>query len=166
MGSPLKQAHKYPFLNYLFLGLVGALSTLAFSPFNIKLTILFSLIILIYSVVNATNFIEALKRSFVWGLGYWISGTGWLIVSVYFYGNTNLITSIAIILLMGILLSLAFIAPISFIKLLKFNKNIFIFSMFFASFLTILELSRLINCSKTSKALSLNSDDGGCSSVG
>ena len=144
MGLPLKQANKYPFLNYLFLGLVGALSTLAFSPFNIKLTVLFSLIILIYSIVNATNFIEALKRSFAWGLGYWISGTGWLIVSVYFYGNTYLLTSIVIILLMGILLSLAFIAPISFIKLLKFNKNIFIYSGFFASCLTILELSRFV----------------------
>ena len=142
MGSPLKQAHKYPFLNYLFLGLVGALSTLAFSPFNIKLAILISLIILIYSVKNAVNFIEAFKRSFAWGLGYWISGTGWLIVSVYFYGNTYLTVSILIILLMGILLSLIFITPISLIKLLKLNKNIFISSLFFTSFLTILELSR------------------------
>ena len=142
MGSPLKQAHKYPFLNYLFLGLVGALSTLAFSPFNIKLAILISLIILIYSVKNAVNFIEAFKRSFAWGLGYWISGTGWLIVSVYFFGNTHLTISILIILLMGMLLSLIFITPISLIKLLKLNKNIFISSLFFASFLTILELSR------------------------
>jgi len=142
LGSQLKQAHKHPFLNYLFLGLVGALSTLAFSPFNIKLAILISLIILIYSVKNAVNFIEAFKRSFAWGLGYWISGTGWLIVSVYFYGNTHLTVSILIILLMGILLSLIFITPISLIKLLKLNKNIFISSLFFASFLTILELSR------------------------
>ena len=91
---------------------------------------------------NAVNFIEAFKRSFAWGLGYWISGTGWLIVSVYFYGNTHLTVSILIILLMGMLLSLIFITPISLIKLLKFNKNIFISSLFFASFLTILELSR------------------------
>ena len=91
---------------------------------------------------NAVNFIEAFKRSFAWGLGYWISGTGWLIVSVYFYGNTDLKVSILIILLMGMLLSLIFITPISLIKLLKLNKNIFISSLFFASFLTILELSR------------------------
>ena len=95
-------------------------------------------------MTNATNSIEALKRSFAWGLGYWISGTGWLIVSIYFYGNTYLITSILLILLMGILLSLVFIAPISLIKLLIFNKNIFVYSMLFASFLTILELSRFV----------------------
>ena len=57
----------------------------------------------------------------------------------------DLITSIAIILLMGILLSLVFIAPISLIKLLKINKNNFVFSMFFASFLTILELAKIIS---------------------
>ena len=144
MGSPLNQTHKYSFINYLFLAFIGALSTLSFSPFNIKLSILFSLIILIHSVVNATNFVEAFKRSFAWGLGYWISGTGWLIVSVYFYGNTILITSIVIILLMGILLSIVFITPISFIKLVKPNKNIFKSSLSFASFLTTLELSRFV----------------------
>ena len=144
MGSLLKQVHKYPFINYLFLGSIGSLSALAFSPFNIKLAIPFSLTILIYSVVNATDFIEAFKRSSVWGLGYWISGTGWLIVSVYFYGNTHLIASILIIMLMGILLSLVFIAPISLIKLFKLNKNIFVSSLFFASILTILELSRFV----------------------
>ena len=144
MGLPLKQAHKYPSINYLFLGLIGASSTLSFSPFNIKLTILFSLIILIYSVVNAINFSQAVKRSFAWGLGYWISGTGWLIVSIYFYGKTYLITSIVIILLMGILLSIVFIAPISLIKLVKPNKDIFTSSILFASFLTILELSRFV----------------------
>ncbi len=144
MGSPLNQAYKYSFINYLFIAFIGALSTLSFSPFNIKLSIFFSLIILIHSVANATNFVEAFKRSFAWGLGYWISGTGWLIVSVYFYGNTELITSIVIILLMGILLSIVFIAPISFIILVKPNKNIFISSISFASFLTILELSRFV----------------------
>ena len=104
----------------------------------------FSLIILIYSLVNTAYFIEAFKRSFVWGLGYWISGTGWLIVSVYFYGKTHLITSIFIIILMGILLSIVFITPISLIKLFKLNKNIFTLSIVFASFLTILELARFV----------------------
>ncbi len=144
MGSPLKQVHKYPLINYLFLGLIGACSTLSFSPFNIKLSIFFSLIVLIYSLVNTTNFIEAFKRSFAWGLGYWISGTGWLIVSVYFYGKTHITISIFIIILMGILLSIVFITPISLIKLFNLNKNIFILSIVFASFLTILELSRFV----------------------
>ena len=144
MVLPLKQVNKYPFLNYLFLGLIGAFSSLAFSPFNFKLAILLSLIILVYSVVNSTNFIEAFKRSFAWGFGYWVSGTGWLIVSIYYYGKTDLITSILIIIVMGILLSLVFITPISLLKFFKYDKNIFIFTLSSVSLLTILELSRFI----------------------
>ena len=144
MASLLKQIHKAPFIQYIFLGLIGALSTLAFSPFDIKLIIPFTLAVLIYSTVNSSNFIDALKRAFSWGLGYWISGTGWLIVSIYYYGNTNIIISIFIIILMGLLLSAVFIAPFAVIRLLKFNQNIFVTSLVLSSCLTLLELSRFL----------------------
>jgi apolipoprotein N-acyltransferase len=116
LASLLKQIRKAPFIQYIFLGLIGALSTLAFSPFDIKLIIPFTLAVLIYSTVNSSNFIDALKRAFSWGLGYWMGGTGWLIVSIYYYGNTNIIISIFIIILMGLLLSAVFIAPFAVIK--------------------------------------------------
>ena len=129
MGSPLNQIHKIPLIQYVFLGFIGALSTLAFSPFNIKLVIPLTLAVLIYSVINSTNFVHSLKLTMSWGMGYWISGTGWLIVSIYYYGNTNIIISISIIILMGILLSGVFIAPFAAIKILKFKPNIFIHSL-------------------------------------
>jgi apolipoprotein N-acyltransferase len=116
----------------------------AFSPFDIKLIIPFTLAVLIYSTVNSNNFIDALKRAFSWGLGYWIGGTGWLIVSIYYYGNTHIIISISIIILMGILLSAVFIAPFAAVKLITLNQNIFIKSLILASFLTLLELSRFL----------------------
>tara|TARA_B100001250_G_scaffold244653_1_gene210334 strand:- start:5043 stop:6521 length:1479 start_codon:yes stop_codon:yes gene_type:complete len=142
LASPLKQIHKAPFISYIFLGFIGALSTLAFSPFDIKLIIPLTLTTLIYSTVNSKNFIDACKGAFSWGFGYWISGTGWLIVSIYYYGNTNIIISTIIILLMGILLSAVFVTPFAAVRLLQFNQNIFFKSMFLASCLTILELSR------------------------
>jgi len=144
LASPLKQIYSFPFIQYLFLGFIGGISAFAFSPFNIKLAIVISLIIFIYSVINSTNFTQALKRAIAWGTGYWISGTGWLIVSIYYYGNTNFIISIAIVILMGILLSIVFIAPFSTIKLIEFNQNIFLSSMVFSSLLTLLELSRFL----------------------
>ena len=79
-----------------------------------------------------------------WGMGYWISGTGWLIVSIYYYGNTNIIISISIIILMGILLSGVFIAPFAAIKILKFKPNIFIHSLILSSCLVWLELARFM----------------------
>jgi len=144
LASPLKQIHKAPFISYIFLGFIGALSTLAFSPFDIKLIIPLTLAILIYATVNSKSFIDAFKCAFSWGFGYWISGTGWLIVSIYYYGNTNIIISTIIIILMGILLSAFFIAPFAAVRLIQFNQNIFVKSMFLASFLTILELSRFL----------------------
>ena len=144
MGSPLNQIHKIPLIQYVFLGFIGALSTLAFSPFNIKLVIPLTLAVLIYSVIHSTNFVHSLKLAMSWGMGYWISGTGWLIVSIYYYGNTNIIISISIIILMGILLSGVFIAPFAAIKILKFKPNIFIHSLILSSCLVLLELARFM----------------------
>ncbi len=142
MASPLKQTHKAPFVSYIFLGLAGALSTLAFSPFDIKLIIPFTLVILIYFTVNSRNFIDSCKYVFSWGLGYWISGTGWLIVSIHYYGNTNIIISFIIIILMGVLLSAVFMTPFAAIRLIQLNQNIIFNSLFLASCLITLELSR------------------------
>ncbi len=142
MASPLKQTHKAPFVSYIFLGLAGALSTLAFSPFDIQLIIPFTLVILIYFTVNSRNFIDSCKYVFSWGLGYWISGTGWLIVSIYYYGNTNIIISFIIIILMGVLLSAVFMTPFAAIRLIQLNQNIIFNSLFLASCLITLELSR------------------------
>ena len=144
MASPLKQIHKTSLIQYIFLGFIGALSTLAFSPFDIKLVIPLTLIVLIYSVVNSTNFVNALKLTLSWGMGYWISGTGWLIVSIYYYGNTNIVVSISIIILMGLLLSVVFIAPFAAIKFIRFKPNIFIYSLVLSSCLILLELARFL----------------------
>jgi apolipoprotein N-acyltransferase len=144
LALPLKQIHKTSLIQYIFLGFIGALSTLAFSPFDIKLVIPLTLTALIYSVVNSTNFLNALKLTLSWGMGYWISGTGWLIVSIYYYGNTNIVISISIIILMGLLLSAVFIAPFAAIKFIRFKPNIFIYSLVLSSCLILLELARFL----------------------
>ena len=144
MASPLKQIHNIPLIQYIFLGFIGALSTLAFSPFDLKLVLPLTLTALIYSIINSINFVNALKLTFSWGVGYWISGTGWLIVSIYYYGNTNIIISISIIMLMGMLLSAVFIVPFAAVRFLEFNPNIFIKSLILSSCLMLLELARFI----------------------
>ncbi|MBD62850.1 MAG: apolipoprotein N-acyltransferase [Gammaproteobacteria bacterium] len=142
MESLLRLVNKSPSLNYLLLAFSGSITSIAFSPFDVKPIIILSLAILIYSIQTSINFFEAFKRSFVWGLCYWISGTGWLIVSIYYYGNTYLSVSILLIVLMGIMLSITFITPISFIKILATNQNVIKKSLIFAALLTLMELSR------------------------
>ena len=104
----------------------------------------FTLAILIFFTVNSKNFIDACKHVFSWGLGYWVSGTGWLIVSIYYYGNTHILISSLIILLMGILLSAVFIVPFAAVRLIQLTQNILLKSLFLASVLIILELSRFL----------------------
>jgi len=144
LALQLKQIYKSPLASYIFLGLVGGLSTLAFSPFNIKLIIPFTLATLIYSTVDSRNVIDACKRTFSWGLGYWMCGTGWLIVSIHYYGNTDIIISSIIILFMGMLLSAVFITPFALVRFIQFNQNIFFKSLAIASILIILEFSRFL----------------------
>ena len=64
MALQLKQIYKSPLASYIFLGLVGGLSTLAFSPFNIKLIIPFTLATLIYSTVDSKNILISAEGSY------------------------------------------------------------------------------------------------------
>ena len=58
--------------------------------------------------------------------------------------SVGLLISISIILIMGSLLSIVFIAPFSIIKLLNIDANLFIKSLVFFFFLTLLELLRFV----------------------
>ena len=142
MASHLNLLHKYTYLNYLFLGLAGAISTFSFSPFNIKPLIVLSYAILIYSVLSSQSIFTAFKQSIAWGLGYWISGAGWLIVSIHYYGNTNIIVSIIIILFMSLLLSLLFVAPTTLLRLFNIKMNFYVKAFIFSCLLTLIELTR------------------------
>ena len=142
MESLLNQIYKSPFLSYFFLAISGAVSVFAFSPFDIKILIVFPLAILAHSMHTSQSIGIAIKRAYVWGLGLWLGGTGWLIVSIYYYGNTGITISIFIVLIMGMLLSLFFIAPIAVLKSLNLELTIFQNSLLFASIFTLLELSR------------------------
>ncbi|MGY8793328.1 MAG: hypothetical protein ACKVI9_06640, partial [Gammaproteobacteria bacterium] len=117
MASRLKQIYKSALFQSLFLGLIGASSFLAFSPFDLKFVLIISHAFLLYAVLFSESLHAAFYRSFAWGLGYWLGGAGWLIVSIYYYGNTSIYIAFLIIILMAIFLSLIFISPISLIRL-------------------------------------------------
>ncbi|MDC1009528.1 apolipoprotein N-acyltransferase [Gammaproteobacteria bacterium] len=144
MASLLKQIDSYPLLKYLLLSIIGATSFLAFSPFNFKLVIVLTHALLLYSVMSSSSILVAFKRSIAWGTGYWLGGTGWLIVSIYFYGNTSIYIALLIIIFMAILLSVVFIGPICLIYLVRRTNNYLVHSLFCAGVLTVIELLRFI----------------------
>ncbi|MDA9644426.1 hypothetical protein N9T51_02460 [Pseudomonadota bacterium] len=144
MASLLKQIDSHPLVKYVLLSITGATSFLAFSPFNLKLVIVLTYTLLLYSVMSSKSMFVALKRSIAWGTGYWLGGTGWLIVSIYYYGNTNIFLASIIIILMAILLSIVFIGPICLIYSVIQTKNYFVRCFLCAGILTVIELFRFV----------------------
>jgi len=144
LASLLKQIDSHPLFKYLLLSIIGATSFLAFSPFNFKLVIVLTHALLLYSVMSSSSILVAFKRSIAWGTGYWLGGTGWLIVSIYFYGNTSIYIALLIIIFMAILLSVVFIGPICLIYLVRRTNNYLVHSLLCAGVLTVIELLRFI----------------------
>ena len=93
----------YPF----FFGLIGIF---AFSPFSIKFLIFISYIYLIKVILYKER--NALTKLFCWGIGHWGFGMSWLIVSIYYYGEVDLIISTLIFSLLVILLTFVFTIPL------------------------------------------------------
>jgi len=94
--------------------------------------------------MSSSSILVAFKRSIAWGTGYWLGGTGWLIVSIYFYGNTSIYIALLIIIFMAILLSVVFIGPICLIYLVRRTNNYLVHSLLCAGVLTVIELLRFI----------------------
>ena len=128
------------FLVPLLFGLVGALS---FAPFSIKVFIFISYTYLIYLIISNTKY--TFLKIFLWGAGHWGFGMSWIIVSVYYYGETTIAITSIIFLLLIIILSLVFTCPIYIIKRLvnisdistNFNKSLLI-----SALLMLIELTR------------------------
>ena len=94
--------------------------------------------------MSSHSMLVAFKRSIAWGTGYWLGGTGWLIVSIYYYGNTSIYIALLIIIFMAILLSVVFIGPICLIYSVRRTNNYLVHSLLCAGVLTVIELLRFI----------------------
>ncbi len=96
--------------NTLYPFLFGLIGIFAFSPFSIKFLIFISYIYLIKVILYKER--NALTKLFCWGIGHWSFGMSWLIVSIYYYGEVDLIISILIFSLLVILLTFVFTIPL------------------------------------------------------
>ena len=122
-----------------FFGLLGILS---FAPFSIKFTIFISYAYLINLILSSKK--NSFLKVFSWGFGHWGFGMSWVIVSVYYYGETSIALSLLIYILLIIILSIVFTSPLTLIKPLinyvnisnKYLKILLISSLFSVSELT------------------------------
>lgn len=122
-----------------FFGLLGILS---FAPFSIKFTIFISYAYLINLILSSKK--NSFLKVFSWGFGHWGFGMSWVIVSVYYYGETSIALSLLIYILLIIILSIVFTSPLTLIKPLinyvnisnKYSKILLISALFSVSELT------------------------------
>ncbi len=127
----------------IFAFLAGMLGILSFSPFSYKYLIFFSYAYLIYLLIESKSF--KFREVFLWGIGHWGFGMSWIIVSIYYYGETHIITSFLIYIILTIILSLVFTSPLLITTYInnkiKFN-NTFLKTITISSFLMMSEISR------------------------
>ena len=107
-------------LFYAFLA--GIIGIFAFAPFSLKFLIFVSYAYLIYILIH--NKPTQIKEVFAWGFGHWGFGMSWIIVSVYYYGESSIALSMAIFILLVIILSIVFTCPLLFIRHILNNLDI------------------------------------------
>ena len=130
-------------LNFIIPALFGLIGIFAFAPFSIKFLIFISYGYLIHLLVSNNN--GVFWKVFCWGLGHWGLGMSWIIVSVYYYGETTIAMSSIIYILLVVILTLIFTSPLLILKsALSFTKinNNFFSVLFISSIFTISEFSR------------------------
>ena len=114
----------------LFLPLLaGALYPLGFAPFDWWPVTVFSLILLL-KLLNNSDRKKSIYIGISYGLGLGVVGLSWLYVSIYYYGDINILGSILLTFLLIFIISL-FYGLISYLyKLLKVDTNIDSFLIF------------------------------------
>ena len=130
-------------LNFIIPALFGLIGIFAFAPFSIKFLIFISYGYLIRLLISNNNAI--FWKVFCWGLGHWGLGMSWIIVSVYYYGETTIAISSIIYILLVVVLTLIFTSPLLILKsALSFTKinNNFFSALFISSIFVISEFSR------------------------
>ena len=130
-------------LNFIIPALFGLIGIFAFAPFSIKFLIFISYGYLIHLLISNNN--GVFWKVFCWGLGHWGLGMSWIIVSVYYYGETTIAMSSIIYILLIVTLTLIFTSPLLILKsalsFTKINNNLFSV-LFISSIFTISEFSR------------------------
>ena len=127
----------------LYSFIAGFVGIFAFAPFSIKILIFLSYGYLAHVIINQSK--HQFAQVFSWGLGHWGFGMSWIIVSVYYYGETTIAMSSIIYILLVVILTLIFTSPLLILKsALSFTKinNNFFSVLFISSIFTISEFSR------------------------
>ena len=115
----------------------GALLTLAFAPFYVWPLAFVSVAGYYIVVREETGWFEIWFRGFLFGMGKYLVGAGWILPSLINYANVNLVTAVSLFLTAGIGFSIWF-AFVGYFALQLKSK--FVGALVFASGYCLLEI--------------------------
>jgi apolipoprotein N-acyltransferase len=98
-------------LVYLWVLISGAAITLSFAPFSIWPVSLVSLTIFSLALKNQT-LASCLKRSFIFGLGFYLGGIHWIYVSIHNFGGASILLAALLVLIFALFMATIFIIPV------------------------------------------------------
>ena len=122
--------------------LFGAINFLSFAPFDFKFLVIVSYGYVAYLFNQNLTQRSLFTRLFIWGFAFWIFGTGWIIVSIHYYGNISIYLSFIAIVLLSIFLAIVFITPLALFNNLIKSSPDSLKAVVFASCFLFIELLR------------------------
>jgi apolipoprotein N-acyltransferase len=142
LASLLKKNNSTFLVNILTPFLFGAINFLSFAPFDFKFLAIISYGYVAYLFKQDLSNRSLFSRLLIWGFSFWIFGTGWIIVSIYYYGNISIYLSFIAIVLLSIFLAIVFITPLALFNNLIKASPISLKAVVFASCFLVTELLR------------------------
>jgi apolipoprotein N-acyltransferase len=142
LASLLKKNNSNFLVNILTPFSFGAINFLSFAPFDFKFLVIISYGYVAYLFKQDLSARSLFNRLLIWGFSFWVFGTGWIIVSIYYYGNLNIYLSFIAIVLLSIFLSIVFITPLALFNNLIKSSPISLKAVVFASCFLVTELLR------------------------
>jgi len=119
----------------------GALYVLAFSPFDYKILMYFS-IVLSHIVFFGSDRKDAMKYGYLYGLVIFSLGASWIFISIYNFGGKDLFISSLITIIFILIQSSYFLLYTYFVNLNLLNQNRVIIFLFPASLWVLMEFAR------------------------
>jgi apolipoprotein N-acyltransferase len=105
-------------MKYIVCFFIGSLYTLSFSPYNIQILSVVSIVTFLM-LLDLDNIKDAIIKSSLFAFGYFLIGTYWLQNVISSYSDANNFLNIFFLLIFIIYLSLYFVLPIIFSCILK-----------------------------------------------
>ena len=127
---------KIKYLEFLFLFILGALTSLSLPPYNyiiINFVTLGLFFIFIFQKKNSAKRRHPFAYGWFFGVGYFLTNLYWITISLTFDENFNFLIPIALILIPSFLALFYGLATYCFflIKIKKPSSNLFLFSLLF-----------------------------------